>query len=125
MHNWSSVCPQPHAFPVHFFVISIIARYNDLNNESSVGKIVFDFVTFLKPRLKFSMELVVYISFLISPGYLKYVNNYGQLFRQNAIEDGYLEPQFSSKTSNASRASSSVSALYTSFKSFINGFRSL
>ena len=33
-------------------------------------------------------------------------------------------PQFSSRSSNAASARSSVSALYTSFKSVINGFRS-
>ena len=111
MHNWSSVCPQSQLFPVHFFVISIMTRYRILNRESSVGKMVLCFVTFRSCRLKFSMEFVVYMSLRISEGYLKYVDNCGQLFLQEAIEDGYLPPHFSSRSSNAPRAISSVSAL--------------
>ena len=81
-----------------------------LNSASSVGKTDFDFVTFRSPRLKFSMELVVYMIFRISDGYLKYVDNCGQLLRHEAMDDGYFLPQFSSSISRFSNAISSVGA---------------
>lgn len=84
---------------------------------------VLDFVTFRNWRLKFLIEFVVYISLWISDGYLKYVDNCGQLFRQDAIEAGCFLHKFSSSSSNAASVRSSVLALYTSFKSAINGFR--
>ena len=43
--------PQFQAFPVHFFVISIIARYSSLNKASFVGKTVLVFVTLRSWRL--------------------------------------------------------------------------
>ena len=79
--SWSRVCPQFQLVPVHFLVISTIARYMLLNRASSVGKTAFAFVTLRNPRLKFSMELVVYMIFRISAGYLKNVENLGQLLR--------------------------------------------
>ena len=37
----------------------------------------------------------------ISEGYLKYVDSCGQLFLQEAIDEGYLPPHFSSRSSKA------------------------
>lgn len=54
--------PQPCLCPVHFFVMSTVARYSILNRLSSVGNTVFAFVTFLSCRLKPSIALVVWIS---------------------------------------------------------------
>ena len=47
-------------------------------------------VTFLSCLLKFSMALVVYISFLIPSGYLKYVDSSAQLFFQELMHIGYF-----------------------------------
>ena len=74
--------------------------------------------------MKFSMEFVVYMSFRISDGYLKYVDSCDQLFLQEAIEAGYFFPH-SAQSSSAESAKSSVSALYTNFRSAIKGFKSL
>lgn len=64
--------PQSLRLPVHFFVMSIIARYSILSRESSVGRNTdLDFVTFLSCRLKPSIMFVVYISVLTSCGHLK------------------------------------------------------
>ena len=82
-------------------------------------------VTFLSCLLKFSIAFVVYISFLIPSGYLKYVDNSVQLFFQELIHIGYFLLHFSSKTPKFVKAKSSVGALYTAFRSFINSFMSL
>ena len=82
-------------------------------------------VTFLSCLLKISIAFVVYISFLIPSGYLKYVDNSVQLFFQELTHSGYFLSNFSSKIPRFVRAKSSVGALYTSFRSFINSFISL
>ena len=87
-----------------------MARYMLLNNASSVGNTALAFVTFRNPRLKFSMELVVYMIFRISSGYLKYVANCAQLVLHELTEDGYFLPHVSSRSFNASNAASSVGA---------------
>ena len=81
-----------------------------LNRASSVGNTAFDFVTLRKPRLKFSMEFVVYIIFLISAGYLKNVDSCGQLFRHEATDAAYFFPHTYSSVSKASKAISSDGA---------------
>ena len=45
--------------PVHFFVMSIIAKYSIFKSLSSVGKTDLDLVTFRSWRLNPSMALVV------------------------------------------------------------------
>ena len=45
--------------PVHFLVMSSMARYNILNRLSSVGKIALDLVILSSCRLKHSMALVL------------------------------------------------------------------
>ena len=51
--------------------------------------------------------------------------DYRQLFLQEAIEAGYFFPHSASRSSSAESAKSSVSALYTNFRSAIKGFKSL
>ncbi len=57
--SWEWISPQSCRLPVHFFVMSIMARYSIFKRASSVGKTDFDFVTFRSWRLKFSMAFVV------------------------------------------------------------------
>ena len=71
MSSCEWIMPQSLRLPVHFFVMSIIARYSILSRESSVGNTDLDFVTFLSCRLKPSIMFVVYMSVLTSCGYLK------------------------------------------------------
>ena len=51
------ICPQSWRCPVHFFVISIMARYSIFRRLSSEGNTVLDFVTFLSCRLNPSMAV--------------------------------------------------------------------
>ena len=53
--GWRQDCRRP----VHFFVISIIAKYSIFSRLSSVGKTLLDFVTFRSCRLKPSIVFVV------------------------------------------------------------------
>ena len=57
--SWEWTAPQSCRRPVHFFVMSIIARYSIFSRLSSVGNTDLAFVTFRSCRLKFSMALVV------------------------------------------------------------------
>jgi len=61
------------------------------------------------------MVVVVYISFLIPSGYLKYVDNSVQLFLHEFTHVGYFLPHFSSNISRLFGISFSVDALYTVF----------
>ena len=118
--------PQPCLCPVHFFVMSTVARYSILNRLSSVGNTVFAFVTFLSCRLKPSIALVVWISRLTPPsGYLKQVERVAQLSCQDLYIFGYLESHFSPNSSSSCKAVPSVGAAYTSFKSAIRFLMSL
>ena len=74
-------------------------------------------VTFLSCLLKFSMAFVVYISFLIPSGYLKYVDSSVQLFFHELTHIGYFLLHFSSKIPRFVKAKYSVDALYTAFMS--------
>ena len=51
--------PQSCRWPVHFFVMSIVARYSIFRRLSSVGNTLLDLVTFRSCRLKPSMSFVV------------------------------------------------------------------
>ena len=55
------ICPQSLRLPVHFFVMSIIARYSIFKRLSSVGNTLLFFVTLRSCRLNF----VLFRSFLI------------------------------------------------------------
>lgn len=57
--NWEWISPQSFRRPVHFLVISAMAKYSIFRRLSSVGKTDFALVTFRSWWLKFSMELVV------------------------------------------------------------------
>lgn len=57
--SWAWIRLQSCRLPVHFFVISIMAKYSIFSRMSSVGNTDFDFVTFRSCRLKHSMALVV------------------------------------------------------------------
>ena len=57
VHAWITL--QSCRRPVHFFVMSIIARYSIFNRLSSVGNTDFALVTLRSWRLKPSMALVV------------------------------------------------------------------
>lgn len=96
--------PQSLRLPVHFFVMSIIARYSILSKLSSVGKILLFFVTLRSCRLKPSIAFVVYISVLTASGYLKYVDKLTQFARHDSAIFGYLPLHFSSKLSSSESA---------------------
>ena len=77
--------------PVHFLVISIIARQSifyrpaSAGRPSSVGNTDLALVTFRRCLLNPSIAFVVYISFLISYGYLKYVLRFAQFSLQDLV----------------------------------------
>ena len=63
---------------LHFFSSSIAAMYKHLSNDSSVGKTRLPAVAFRNLLFTLSMMFVVYITRLISTGYLKNVVNASQ-----------------------------------------------
>ena len=63
------ICPQSCRCPVHFFVISTMARYSIFRRLSSEGNTVLDFVTFRSYRLNPSMVFVVQIKRRTASGY--------------------------------------------------------
>jgi len=64
------------------------------------------------------MAFVVYISFLITYGYLKYVDNSVQLFLQELTHIEYFLPHLYSKISKFVMANSSVDTLLYCFQIF-------
>ena len=63
------ICPQSCRCPVHFFVISTMARYSIFRRLSSEGNTVLDFVTFRSCRLNPSMVFVVLSRYRLSTTY--------------------------------------------------------
>ena len=76
-------------------------------------------------RFNPSMMFVVYIIFRISAGYAKNVDNISQLSSHVFTQEGYDLLHFSLKRIRLLRASSSVTAVYTSFRSAISALISL
>ena len=71
MPIWAWIKLRSYLRPVHFFVMSIMARHSIFSRLSSVGKTDGALVTLRSCRLKPSMASVVQISLHTSWGYLK------------------------------------------------------
>ena len=83
------------------------------------------FCNFFSCLFKFSLAFVVYISFIIPSGYLKYVDSSTQLFFQELIHIGYFYPIFLQRFLDLLGLSLLWILYYTVFKSFINFLISL